>query len=53
MELITKGHKYHMGISLPFIIVKNRTIDKIKNINERYKLILINKGKFIVSINLV
>jgi AraC family L-rhamnose operon regulatory protein RhaS len=51
MELITKGHKYHIDISLPFILIKNKTINEIKKINERYKLILINRGKFIASIN--
>ncbi len=52
MYLITKGKKYNTDISLPFIVVKNDSIKEINNIKDRYKLILVNKGKLVVEINL-
>ena len=51
MELITKWHKYHTDISLPFIIFRNNMIGEINKVKERYKLVLINKGKIITSVN--
>lgn len=51
MDLFTRGKSFHTDISLPFIVVKNDSLKEMDKIKDRYKLVLINKGKLIIGIN--